>query len=115
LVEWDLWQAIRPWEFLNQAWTKKDKERRAPNIIRIIKHFNFVGSWVATEIVRHETPKDRARALARLLQIAESLKEIGNFNGVMEILSGIGNSGVFRLKQTWDVRFTTITFLPYPI
>jgi len=112
LVEWEIWQAIRPWEFLNQAWTKKDKERRAPNIIKMIKHFNFMGSWVATEIVRPDTAKERGRSIARLLQVAEACKEIGNFNGVMEILSGLGNSGIFRLKASWDVRHQPQTTRP---
>jgi hypothetical protein len=31
LREWDIWQSVRPWEFLGAAWTRPDKETRAPN------------------------------------------------------------------------------------
>lgn len=31
LIEWKMWKEIQPWECLGLAWTKKDKEVRAPN------------------------------------------------------------------------------------
>ena len=31
LIEWDMWSSIKPYEFLNLAWTKKDKASRAGN------------------------------------------------------------------------------------
>jgi hypothetical protein len=27
---------------------------------------------------------------------------MGNFNGVMEILAGLQNSAIYRLKKTWE-------------
>jgi RasGEF domain len=42
LVEHELFCAIRPEELLGQAWTKKNKERDSPNILRVIGHFNKV-------------------------------------------------------------------------
>jgi len=36
--------------------------------------------------------------------LAEELMKINNYNGVMEILSGINSSPVRRLKKTWEVR-----------
>jgi hypothetical protein len=42
LVEHDLYLAIKPQELLGQAWTKKNKERDSPNILRLIDHFNNV-------------------------------------------------------------------------
>ena len=39
---------------LGQAWNKKNKEERAPNIVELTKRFNQVSNWVATEILREE-------------------------------------------------------------
>ena len=39
LKEYTLFSSIKPWECLNQSWTKKDK---APNIIAMIDRFNLV-------------------------------------------------------------------------
>lgn len=101
LIEWDLWEAIKPWEFLNQAWTKKDKETKAPGIHMLIKHFNYIASWAASSVVSLEALKERVRVIERFVDLASACRDLGNFNAVMEIVSGLGNAGVFRLKQTW--------------
>jgi hypothetical protein len=31
LMEWNIWENIKTWELLGLAWTKKDKNERAPN------------------------------------------------------------------------------------
>lgn len=31
LMEWAIWEKIKPWELLGLAWTKKDRNERAPN------------------------------------------------------------------------------------
>jgi hypothetical protein len=45
----------------------------------------------------------RTVILKKLINIAEHLKEMGNFNGVMEIIAGINMHPITRLKQTWEV------------
>lgn len=45
LVEYELFTAINPTEFLDQAWMKDDKEKRAPNICNMTKWSNHVGFW----------------------------------------------------------------------
>jgi len=52
LIEYDLFKAIKPWECLGQAWTKKDKEIKAPNIIAMIKRFNYVRVSSSKKITR---------------------------------------------------------------
>lgn len=42
LVEASLFKAIKPHELLNQAWTKKDKETKAPNALKMIRHSSRV-------------------------------------------------------------------------
>eukprot|EP01094_Clydonella_sp_ATCC50884_P016857 TRINITY_DN2846_c0_g1_i1.p1 TRINITY_DN2846_c0_g1~~TRINITY_DN2846_c0_g1_i1.p1 ORF type:complete len:1130 (-),score=536.32 TRINITY_DN2846_c0_g1_i1:96-3485(-) len=101
LIEYDLYKNIKPWECLNQSWAKKDKETRAPNILAMIQRFNQVSNWVATEVVKVEQVKQRAKVLQHVIEIAEHCKSLNNFNAMMEIISGLQNSAVFRLKQTW--------------
>lgn len=101
LIEYDLYKNIKPWECLNQSWAKKDKETRAPNILAMIQRFNQVSNWVATEVVKVESVKQRAKVLQHVIEIAEYCKALNNFNAMMEIISGLQNSAVFRLKLTW--------------
>lgn len=101
LIEWKLWESIRPWEFLNKSWMKSDKELKAPNIVKMTHHFNFIASWVATEIIQADSLADRKAVIQKLLDIAFELKNLGNFHGLMEFISGLNNSGIYRLKETW--------------
>lgn len=63
LIEQDLYRRIENKECLNQAWNKPDKEEKSPHIVAMIKRFNLVSVWVATEIVKTEKLADRVTVL----------------------------------------------------
>jgi hypothetical protein len=102
LLEWLLWEEVKPWEFLNCNWARKLKETLAPNILALTKNFNKAAGWVATTILNTESLKERVKVVTKFIQLAEELRLLANFNGVMEILSGLGSASVHRLKQTWE-------------
>lgn len=58
--------------------------------------------WVASAILQRELVKDRRKLLSKFIDVAWQCKEASNFNGVFEILSGLANSAVHRLKKTWE-------------
>jgi len=66
----------------------------------MIDRFNYISSWVATTICTAENIKDRKRVLKRFIDITISLKQIHNYNGMMEIWSGISRGPIYRLKRT---------------
>jgi len=101
LIESELYRAIKPWEFLNQAWAKKDKFKRAPRIMALIDRFNLVSKWVATEILHCNVLKNRVSVMRHFIEVAHKCLSLNNLNCVMEIVSGLHTSPVFRLKQTW--------------
>ncbi|KAL6041549.1 Son of sevenless 1 [Balamuthia mandrillaris] len=101
LIEFDLYQSIKPWECLNQAWTKADRLEKAPNIISMIERFNQVSNWVVTELVSETDETSRVNVLKRFIELANECKQINNFNACMEIISGLTNSSIYRLKTTW--------------
>ena len=71
LLEFDLYRAIRPWECLGLAWSKKDKETKAPNILKMIQRFNQVSQWIATEIVSTDSLKQRIALVKHIIEIAD--------------------------------------------
>lgn len=101
-IDWSIWKCVQPWEFLGLAWTKKDKEIRAKNVLAVSERFNYVSGWVATCICTTEKLRDRIKVTAKFIEVASRLKQMNNFNGVMEIVSGLNRGPVFRLKQTFD-------------
>ena len=101
LIESHLFQQISPKECLGQAWNKKNKEERAPNIVELTKRFNQVSNWVATEILREEKLAARAKVLKRFIKVAAACREINSFNAVQEIVAALNSASVYRLKLTW--------------
>jgi len=101
ILEWNRWGAINPWEFLDLSWTKKNKNEAAPNIIAASDHFNNISDWVATKICFTENFRERVKILKRFIDIAVHFKSMANFNGLMEIWSGLRRGPVYRLKQTY--------------
>lgn len=103
LIEYDLYCKIKPWECINQAWTKPTKNEKAPNIMEMIRRFNQVSRWVATSILQEQTPKDRAEVMSHFIDVAIECKELHNFNACMEIISGLQSSSIYRLHMTWPL------------
>ena len=122
IKEWSLWVEIKPWECLGLAWTKKDKEERAPNgtprelqsvslalnlvvVLAMMDRFNYVSAWVSNTILRTEDHKERVKVVKKFLDIAAELKKLGNLNGAFEMMAGFSFGPVFRLKKTFEVRY----------
>lgn len=64
--------------------------------------FNRLSSLVATEICRVGKKKQRTRMVEFFIDVARECFNIGNFNSLMAIISGMNLSPVARLKKTWS-------------
>lgn len=71
MIEFSHFIKIKPAECVNQAWTKKDKDVRAPNIVNYIKHSNLVPLVVASVILSYADCMDRAKAITNFIHVAE--------------------------------------------
>ena len=99
LIEHSNYLRVKPTEFLRQAWSKKPES--CPGAMGVINWFNKMSQWAATEIIKGDTPENRAIIISKFIEIAARCRELGNFGGVMEILSALHNSAISRLKKTW--------------
>eukprot|EP01105_Mastigella_eilhardi_P008336 TRINITY_DN2028_c0_g1_i2.p1 TRINITY_DN2028_c0_g1~~TRINITY_DN2028_c0_g1_i2.p1 ORF type:complete len:1497 (+),score=442.67 TRINITY_DN2028_c0_g1_i2:24-4493(+) len=100
LVEQNLFKAIKPWELIGLAWTKKDKSL-APNIAAITRHFNNMSRWVMGELCACDDLRKRIKMTEKFIELCGHLDELHNYNGILEIISGFGSSPVHRLKKTF--------------
>jgi len=101
LMDHEIFASIRPHEFLGQSWKKKDRATEAPNILRIIDHFNKICCWSQIMILHEIDLRKRAHVLSRLLKICESLDNFNNLNSLCAIMAGIRSTSIFRLKKTF--------------
>lgn len=101
LIEANLFRAIKPWELLNLAWSRKDKEQKAPNVLAMIARSNVITPWICHQIVMHRSLKVRTEVLTRCIVTMGYLEELHNFNGIMEFIAALQSAGIHRLKETW--------------
>ena len=101
IVEYNTIKLIEPKECLRTAWTKKDKEIKSKNLLEMIKLFNTTSRWIACIICSEMKLSSRVAIITHLIDVMKALRELNNFNGVFEILSGIGNSSVHRMHKTF--------------
>ncbi|KAJ3439061.1 guanine nucleotide exchange factor [Anaeramoeba flamelloides] len=102
LIEMEYFQNIQLNELLKIAWSKKDKEKRAPNVIKMIQRFNKCSIWISNCVLSNEKVSHRTAMIEQCIEIAQECKLIGNFNGIMEIISGLHRASVARLRKSWD-------------
>jgi len=57
--------------------------------------------WVTSTLVQIDNVKSRSEALGRFIDVAEHLRALKNFNGAMEVVAGLRNASIHRLKKTW--------------
>ncbi|KAL3896387.1 MAG: hypothetical protein SGCHY_004102 [Lobulomycetales sp.] len=103
LIEFEIFEKIKPRDLLHHLWDRYSKGRHAPLVYCSIKHFNFLSLWVQSVILDHKKLKDRSKALLNMLKVALHLRESNNFNSLMAVLCGINCTPVLRLKQTWKL------------
>lgn len=101
IIESRLFQAITPKEFLGKGWESKKKDAVAPNLSAFIAHFNRVSSWVATTVIEAASDSQRTSIVEFWIGVSDALLDLNNFNGIMEIMGGLGATSVARLKKLW--------------
>jgi len=98
IAEHALFKAISPAEYLHGNYSVPE---RSPGLRRFIASFNRRTDWVCTEVLQAANAKQRAAVIARFIRVAEQCQRIGNYNGLVEILSALQTISIERLTKTW--------------
>jgi len=102
LIEYGIFSRIKPRECFKLGWSKPDKHTRSPHIVKLVDQLNKVSSWIATCIIREDTPKKRGLIIKYWILVAKECRQLNNFDGIFTIMGALNNSSVRRLKKSWE-------------
>lgn len=100
-VSYNLLCNINIEELLNTNFSKKDKHIRAPNVMKVIEHFDKLVLFIIEDICSYDEPKRRAEAITKWIKIAEQCKNLYNFNDLLVINTCFSNYLMRRMVLTW--------------
>jgi len=103
IMEQELFVDVQPGEFLKEAWQSPHRDTLSPRLSTLVKRFNEVSYWVATQIVTSPGTKLQTMAIRKFIKVAYKLFKFNNYNSLMQIMSGLHNLSVIRLKSAWAV------------
>eukprot|EP01133_Synstelium_polycarpum_P012343 gene12343-14475_t len=101
IIEFDMFKAIASKELLSLSWQKSDKEKRSPNLLKMIYRFNEISNWIVCTLVRETNLKKRGQHLKRFIKLTEELRKLNNFNCVFVVVSALHSASVNRIQKTW--------------
>ncbi|KAI9206128.1 uncharacterized protein BJ171DRAFT_41707 [Polychytrium aggregatum] len=96
-------RSIKLCEFSSLGWTGPEKNIRAANIVAMTQLFNQVAIWTGNVILFSENAKRRLHLLCHFIAVAKSLYDVGDFNGVYNIISALNSTPIYRLQRTWTM------------
>ncbi|XP_065912558.1 ras-specific guanine nucleotide-releasing factor 1-like [Dysidea avara] len=104
LLEYALYTAIERRELVGCCWKRKNKEKEAPNVCRVIKHSNKLTSWVMTSILQQETVHGRAAAIELFIRVASDCLKHNDAQSSVLITCALNSCCVRhdRLKLSWE-------------
>eukprot|EP01130_Rhizamoeba_saxonica_P010296 TRINITY_DN4212_c0_g1_i2.p1 TRINITY_DN4212_c0_g1~~TRINITY_DN4212_c0_g1_i2.p1 ORF type:complete len:425 (-),score=60.47 TRINITY_DN4212_c0_g1_i2:111-1385(-) len=68
----------------------------------IIEQSNRLSQWAKTEILTYPYPNGRIIVLKNMIKLAQHLKEMDNYMGMISIILGLTDSTITRVTQIWD-------------
>ncbi|XP_063215085.1 rap guanine nucleotide exchange factor 3 isoform X3 [Chroicocephalus ridibundus] len=101
--DWNLFKSIHQVEMIHYiVGPQKFHDVTTANLERVMRRFNELQYWVATELCLCPEVGRRAQLLRKFIKLAAHLKEQKNLNSFFAVMFGVSNTAVSRLAKTWE-------------
>ena len=88
-------------EILTTKFTKQNKEKDSPNIIKLINNSNNLTNFIIEEILSESKIEKRAKIIEQWIKICDSCRKIKNYNDCVPIQFALSNYFISNLDNTW--------------
>ena len=102
LDSFQLLSNIQENEILNKNFIRKDKEKIAPNIMKLIDRYDKLILFIIEDICSYDHKAERAEIIEKWLRIGLVCMEFKNFNDLVMINSLFCNYLLKKMKLTWQ-------------
>jgi hypothetical protein len=79
----------------------QQSSKNAPNVAAMVAFAHRISCLVASDILKNQSERMRARLIARFVTVAEKCHRISNFHSCRTVLFGLQSPAIYRLKATW--------------
>ncbi|KAH0793504.1 RasGEF domain containing protein [Histomonas meleagridis] len=101
-IELQFLRSITASEFIGCGWSSFDKWKLAPNITKMMEHFNQISQWIVASIVLAKDLASRTKILEVWLKILDASWDFLNFQLVFIIYGALCSPSVNHLTKLWD-------------
>jgi len=98
-LEFHLFRKIEELEFTDHL--KVPQDYASPRLASLLAWTEGTIEWVARQVCQAKEEKKRVETIEVLILLAKRCKDLGNYNAVFEIMSGLLLPPVSRLLKTW--------------
>lgn len=105
-MDWILFTAIRPRDFVRNAGSSNSDRGKFTNQVhvnRMVKHFDHIAACVKNYVLFRDKPKHRALMLEKWMRVARELRKLNNYHALGAVMAGIRSSPVGRLGATREL------------
>jgi son of sevenless-like protein len=88
-------------ELLNSKFSKKNKEKDSPNIIKLINNSNNLANIIKVNILSEKNIQNIAKIIEKWIIISDLCKKINNFNDCFTINLALNSYMISSLLKTW--------------
>ncbi|XP_014254954.1 uncharacterized protein LOC106669770, partial [Cimex lectularius] len=99
LIDRDLFLNITGVEL--EAMIFEKNSSNAPAFKHMVDFAERVSNLIATEIIRVDSVKMRARMMSKFINVTDKLHRLHNMQSAHSVLIGLQHPAVYRLKKTW--------------
>eukprot|EP00727_Mastigamoeba_balamuthi_P008994 m51a1_g4717 hypothetical protein (531) ;mRNA; r:310581-312802 len=103
VAEFDVFGRVSAAEVVGAPLLTLEQRSRAPAIAEMVDNASRMSGWVVGEILKLESPKERAKLIKYFISVAQECRALGNFNGLVEIIAGLHSTPIRRLSKSWKV------------